>query len=254
MSAPLAPPSSIDKIATLAGAWAIQIDVDGEWEWLIGATSFDLQTPKTLQNAGDINFGEWGGQVATEVNWTATMNLLKKLGQDGTVDEATKKLLACSVKPGAAGMVKMRCWRTDGFPDAWEGLGDVSFSGGGGDKTALNSTTCTITGYGPLEAITKPDAVPPVPTEWAVEVTGEPTGGTFTLTVGGQTTTGIAHNAAASAVQSALEALSTVGAGNATVTGTAGDYEVTLENGGTLTGSGAGLTGGTTPSLTVVSA
>jgi hypothetical protein len=48
-----------------------------------------------------------------------------------------------------------------------------------------------------------------------------PTAGTFTLTVAGQTTGGIAHNATPAAVQAALEALSTVGAGNVTVTLTA---------------------------------
>lgn len=79
---------------------------------------------------------------------------------------------------------------------------------------------------------------------------GGPSAGTFTLTYKGQTTAGIAYNAAASAVQSALQALSTIGAGNVTVTGGAGGpYTVTmagtLANDSTvMTGSGTGLTGG----------
>lgn len=90
------------------------------------------------------------------------------------------------------------------------------------------------------------------PTTWTVTISGTPTGGTFTLTVGGQTTTALAYNAATSAVQSALVALSSVGAGNATVTGSAGGpYAVALANGGTLTGDGSSLTGGTTPAVTV---
>src|SRR6202021_2973482 len=48
------------------------------------------------------------------------------------------------------------------------------------------------------------------------------TSGTFTLTYPGQTTGAIAWNAAASAVQTAIQALSNVGAGNATVTGSNG--------------------------------
>jgi hypothetical protein len=47
-----------------------------------------------------------------------------------------------------------------------------------------------------------------------------PTAGTFTLTKNGQTTSAIAFNAAASAVKTALEALSTIGTGNVTVTAT----------------------------------
>ncbi len=44
-----------------------------------------------------------------------------------------------------------------------------------------------------------------------------PTAGTFTLTKSGQTTGAIAYNATPAAVQSALEALSTIGAGNVVV-------------------------------------
>ncbi len=55
-----------------------------------------------------------------------------------------------------------------------------------------------------------------------ITITGSPSGGNFRLTYRGQTTPDIAHNAAASAVQAALEALSTVGAGNVAVTGSAG--------------------------------
>ncbi|MGW5377440.1 hypothetical protein ACWESM_18540 [Nocardia sp. NPDC003999] len=57
-----------------------------------------------------------------------------------------------------------------------------------------------------------------------VEVTG--TGGTFRLLYLGEPTGNIAYNALAAAVQSALEAV--LGTGNVTVTGTAGDYTVTL--------------------------
>lgn len=89
-----------------------------------------------------------------------------------------------------------------------------------------------------------------------VTISGSPTGGTFTLTLSGQTTGDIAFNAAASAVQSALEALSTVGAGNVTVDGVAGGpYTVTFDPSlgdvAQMTADGAGLTGGTTPAVAV---
>lgn len=79
---------------------------------------------------------------------------------------------------------------------------------------------------------------------------GSPSAGNFTLTYNGQTTGNIVFNAAASAVQTALQGLSTVGV-NATVQGSAGGpYTVIfagplLNDGLLLTGSGAGLTGGT---------
>lgn len=66
----------------------------------------------------------------------------------------------------------------------------------------------------------------------SVTIGGTPTGGTFTLSFRSQTTGTIAFNAAASAVQTALLALSTIGIGNATVTGSAGGpYTVTFVGG-----------------------
>lgn len=80
---------------------------------------------------------------------------------------------------------------------------------------------------------------------------GSPSAGTFTLTYKGQTTSALAFNAASSAVQTAFLALSTVGAGNATVTGGAGGpYTISLigtlaQDATVITGNGASLTGGT---------
>jgi len=88
-----------------------------------------------------------------------------------------------------------------------------------------------------------------------VTITGTPTGGTFSLAVGGAIASGIAFNAASSAVQTAIRALGTPWAG-ATVTGSAGGpYTITLSPlGGAsapIVASGAGLTGGTNPTVVV---
>ena len=84
-----------------------------------------------------------------------------------------------------------------------------------------------------------------------VTITTVPTGGTFTLTYAGQTTSNIAYNASAATVDAALEALSNIGAGDVAVTGSAGGpWTVTFgtalanTNVAQMTGSGALLTGG----------
>lgn len=94
-----------------------------------------------------------------------------------------------------------------------------------------------------------------------VEITGDPTGGTFTLTYSGQTTAAIPYNATAAQVQAALTALSNIRTGDVIVTGPASDiYRVTFTNSfqGTnvaaMTASGTGLTGGTTPGVTIATA
>ncbi len=91
-----------------------------------------------------------------------------------------------------------------------------------------------------------------------VTVNGSPTGGTFTLSFRGVATAGLAYNAAAATVQTALQGLSTIGASNATVTGSAGGpYTVTFAAalGNTavdeIAADGASLTGGTDMSVTV---
>ncbi|MFF6844649.1 hypothetical protein ACFY8X_38665 [Streptomyces tanashiensis] len=93
-----------------------------------------------------------------------------------------------------------------------------------------------------------------------VTVTGTPTGGTYTLTFSGQTTAAIPYNANAGQVKSALEALSNINVGDITVTG--GPHPGTAiavtfvgqylgEDVAAMTASGAGLTGGTTPGVTI---
>lgn len=92
----------------------------------------------------------------------------------------------------------------------------------------------------------------------SVTLTGVPTGGTFTLTFDGETTAAIAYNAAASAVQTALEALSSINPGDVTVTGDAGGpWTVTFGgqylgvNVPTMTKDETSLTGGTSPDVAV---
>lgn len=120
----------------------------------------------------------------------------------------------------------------------------------------LTLTTSAMS-YAPTTGATLPTGANEVQT---VTITGGPAGGTFTLTYAGQTTAGIAYNANAAAVQSALEALSNIAPGDVTVGGGAlPTTPVTVTFTGTLaatnvaemTASGASLTGGTTPAVAV---
>lgn len=62
--------------------------------------------------------------------------------------------------------------------------------------------------------------------EIAIGECGYPSGGTFTLTFGANTTSALAYNASPAAVQAALEALPSIGSGNVSVTGVAGKYYI----------------------------
>ena len=97
-----------------------------------------------------------------------------------------------------------------------------------------------------------------VDAQQTLTVLGDPTGGTFTVTYDGETTGNIAHDASASTVDTALEALSNIGAGNIAVTGSAGGPWLCTFS-GTLaattieafTTDGDLLTGGSSPSVGV---
>lgn len=84
------------------------------------------------------------------------------------------------------------------------------------------------------------------------------TGGTFTLTYDGQTTGNIAYNASAGTVDTALEALSNIGSGDVSVTGSAGGPwtveftgSLAATNVAPMTASGSSLTGGTPEEQTI---
>lgn len=93
-----------------------------------------------------------------------------------------------------------------------------------------------------------------------ISISGAPTGGTFTLSFGGKTTAGIARNATAATVQTALRALSSIGTPRVVCTGGPLPGEIVVEfrdihrasNVALITANGTNLTGGTSPSVNVV--
>ncbi|ASU00797.2 putative tape measure protein [Nocardia phage NTR1] len=124
------------------------------------------------------------------------------------------------------------------------------------ESLVVTMPTCVNGGYGGPITVT---CNTPANEVQSLATSGSPTGGTITLTFQGQTTAPIAYNAAAAAVQSALEALSNVEAGEITAAGGAlGTAPVTLTFGGRYAGANvpkitvtSALTGGTDPTAAI---
>ncbi len=92
-----------------------------------------------------------------------------------------------------------------------------------------------------------------------IAIETNPTGGTFTLQFGANTTAGLAYNASASTVQTALTGLASVGGGNASVSGPAGGPYIVefisskaAQDLALIIGNGASLTIAATVSVTTV--
>jgi hypothetical protein len=134
-------------------------------------------------------------------------------------------------------------------------LGPISYAGGYEFYARLQMLAILLRGA--LGAPTSTNVVGANEVQ-TLNITGTPTGGNFTLTFRGQTTSSIAHNAASAAIQTALQALTTIGAGNVTVSGTApGPFTITFtsalaaSNPPLITLASNTLTGGTSPSVTI---
>jgi hypothetical protein len=136
--------------------------------------------------------------------------------------------------------------------------GTYKLQWGGGTTTAIayNATAAQV--QSALRALLQiPTTTAAVNEIQRITITGTPTGGTFTLTYSGQTTSALNWNATATEVQTALLALSNVGAGQLAVTGGPGPgTPFTVTFGGTLAGTNVAaitatpsLTGGTTPAV-----
>lgn len=119
----------------------------------------------------------------------------------------------------------------------------------GGDLSYTNVSQLVIddTGLKVIVAETTPGVTTTNEIQ-TISLTGNPHGGTATLTYSGQTTSALAYNAAAATIQTALEALSNLAPGDVVCDGGPWPAAVTLTFGGTLAATDvAALTG--TPSL-----
>ncbi|MGV9662579.1 phage tail tube protein [Nocardia niigatensis] len=232
----------------LARDYAVQIDLNygtatstPNWLFVMGLNKVSPSNDITLQDDGDIHSGGRKSQIATAIGENLELGGLRKgnLSAGFVADPGQEKLRSHGEDIGAANTAHIRYWRTDGIDEAKEGYFAVSWVSSADDKEGLYGFTATLTGKGKHKNIAKPTA-PLVKTITLPAATG----GTFTVTVDGQITSGVAYNATGATLKTALEALSTVGVGKVEVTGTAGGpYTLTFANSvSTVTASGTSLT------------
>ncbi|MEU3013343.1 phage tail tube protein [Nocardia asteroides] len=249
MTTPLQAPDSAGMATALARDYAVQIDTNWgtpsqgtpNWVFVLGLNTVNPTQDITFQDDGDIHSGGYKSQQATAIGANLELAGLRKgLKSPGYVaDPGQEKLRSHGSQIGDANTAHIRYWRTDEIDEAREGYYAVNWTSAGGDKEGLYGFTATCTGKGKPKDITKPVA----PVTYTFELPGATTGGTWTITVDGNTTAGVSNSVTAAALKTAVEALPNVGTGNATVTLTGGVYSVTFSVAvTTVTASGASLT------------
>lgn len=245
-----APTQSLSS--TLARDWILEVLIGADWTRVRGLTSVSPIFEGALQDDSDIDSEGYASEIATGLSYRIEGGGKRK-GENtaGFVDDPGQNYLRqLGRKTGLANKVKARIYRRDDLPDAYQGTHPVKWTDSpASDPNALQEFSFTLGFGGKPEEITKP-LVPSGAQVFNVSFGGA-TAGNATLTWNGQTTSNIAFNAAATAVKSALVALDDgYKAADFTVTGSAGEYAITVP-GGTVTGDGTGLTGGT---LTITAA
>lgn len=243
-----------DLATRAAGRYLIEINTGTSasptWTKVHGLTSYEPSFDVKTEDDTDIDSDGWTSEAITGNGFKAAFEGLVKGDDTGGVfslDPGLQALIEAAGQADSSGHVHMRHRRKDGVAGRAfnaEFFAAVKAGPKGGKTTELQKFSGDLMGRG------EPTELSPMAGSgvFAVSV-GAASAGNFTLTYRGNTTANIAYNAAASAVKSALVALDDgFAAADWTVTGTAPDWTITTPDGGEITGSGTGLTGG---SLTV---
>jgi len=252
------------NIFTRAGAFAVDansIMVDpatGYRVQRIGATG----ESDGFQVAGDSDLHvPYGTPMPAQM--TSTVTISGNLSSDATLTTAQTQVLGSDISYTSGGTQAVATTLISDL-DQYSGTlssGTITFSGYKPDGTALGSSPTADLTMPVTASTTMNDILTWLNTDEGTAAVDEvqtisstATGGTFTLSFGGQTTGALTWDDTAADIQTALEALSTIGAGNVTCGGGPLPANVTVSfAGGTLAGQdvatitvdNASMTGGT---------
>lgn len=260
MTAPILKQPSSGGLSTFRAAeYSVQVNTTPDeatptWVWWYGISKFDPTADPTMQDDTDIGSGGFKSQQVTATSLDISVEgLFKGLrGEDGVVplDPGTAYVRSKRFKVGVENEVHLRYWRNDGVPDYIEHHFTAAWKDVGGGIEDLQKYTVDMKGRGePTVLETKPvdidgDGVADDIVTTTFTLDGDTTAGSWTITVDGETLTGIAFDEATADLQTDIRTLSTV-SDTATVTGVAGDnYIVTWLTPApvSISASGAGLT------------
>lgn len=144
-----------------AWKWRMSVDastnLDGsQYIQMFGITDFQPAIAQTSVDDSDFESGIWGSDFVTQLKWSLVMKVDRKTLPGYTEDPAQRILRVASFGFAQSSVVRVRWWDRNGGPEAFDGLGTVSWSEDGGGTAAKSSCSVTIMGRGIRNPIANP--------------------------------------------------------------------------------------------------
>ena len=232
-------------ISDLAREYRVQLNLGTvsvpDWQTVLGMVSFQPSVEPNIEDDSDYESGGWNGNTKTAQGWSAELVISRKYAPDTGLYHPTHTALEAAAEAfGAASRVHVRYFRRSGRGSGREGYALVTWAPEGGEHTALDRVTVTLTGDGELKTIPNPVNASPAPIVASVSPSsGAQAGGDLVVISGahfeGATAVTFGGNAATD-----FQVINATSIAAVTPAGTAGpaDVAVTTPN-GVGTGTGA---------------
>lgn len=146
-------------VSTLARKYRVDVELTpSTWTQVKGLQEFKPALNPDLQDDGVYDDEGWGSQTKTGLAWTAELKLIRRVGAAAptTYDPGQEGLRAAAEVFGSDGVVHVRWYDKEGGPEAYDGYAEVSWVPDGGNRTALETVTVTLTGKGARNTISNP--------------------------------------------------------------------------------------------------
>ncbi|SDL73128.1 hypothetical protein SAMN05421874_12823 [Nonomuraea maritima] len=153
----------------LARDWRLDVDTsipgatEPAWTPVKGLTSFERSSDDNTEEDGDFDDEVgYGSSVVTGRTWQIEAEGRRKRTDDPvfTPDPGQEKIRKAAGVVGFNANIKVRWYRRDGAPDAFEGTCTVTDYTEGGETTDLEPFSFTLLGQGAPEEIENPLVTP----------------------------------------------------------------------------------------------
>ncbi|WP_369377662.1 phage tail tube protein [Streptomyces sp. cg36] len=166
MSTPTPP---AETITALARRYRLELDTSitgtPAWSLVPGITEFTPKVEPTQQDVTTYDAEGWTEQAVTMLAWSIETTIAHRAHPvTGAFNPAQEALRKASMSFGAGSYAKVRYYDRNGADDAYQGQALVTWEPDGGGPDEVDTIKVTLTGNGPLTAITNPVAKTPGPT------------------------------------------------------------------------------------------